>query len=192
MRDEGNERQFLLLHGYTGSGPQHWQRWLAERLARRGSDVRFPALPNPDSPRLENWVSTLESELAEVDPARVVVLAHSCGSLLWLHYVAGATRQLASRVLLVSPPGPRWREPSVDGFIPVPLDSRGLHTAAVDTRMVAAVDDPYCTKADLIDYARSLGIELDLLPFGAHLNTEAGFGPWPAVEGWAETGSQIS
>ena len=184
--------QFLILHGYTGSGPGHWQSWLAERLSRRGHDVRFPTLPQPDSPHLDEWLSALGRELGDRDPDRLVVLAHSLGSLLWLHHVARHRARIATRVLLVAPPGPHWSEPSVHGFSPAALDADGIRTSADETCLIGTADDPYCTEAELRDYASEAGLELVLLPDGGHLNTEAGFGPWPPVEDWALHGTAIA
>ena len=50
-------RSFLILHGYAGSGPGHWQTWLADRLASAGERVAYPALPSPDAPLLTTWRS---------------------------------------------------------------------------------------------------------------------------------------
>jgi hypothetical protein len=35
---------YLILHGYQGSGPGHWQAWLAGRLQATDALVRFPDL----------------------------------------------------------------------------------------------------------------------------------------------------
>jgi hypothetical protein len=32
--------------------------------------------------------------------------------------------------------------------------------------------------------AAQLKVDLDVIPGGAHLNTDAGYGPWPAVLDW--------
>jgi hypothetical protein len=34
-----SQRTFLFIHGYTGSGPDHWQRWLSDRPASLREDV---------------------------------------------------------------------------------------------------------------------------------------------------------
>ena len=36
----------LIVHGLGGSGPDHWQTWLASRLAARGVSVSYPDLPD--------------------------------------------------------------------------------------------------------------------------------------------------
>jgi predicted alpha/beta hydrolase family esterase len=40
-------RSFLILHGYEGSGPEHWQTWLAERLREADETVAYPDLSFP-------------------------------------------------------------------------------------------------------------------------------------------------
>ncbi len=50
---------FLILHGLEGSGPGHWQPWLAERLAARGLEVEFPGLPDPSDPDPDAWLDAL-------------------------------------------------------------------------------------------------------------------------------------
>jgi uncharacterized protein len=44
--------------------------------------------------------------------------------------------------------------------------------------------DPYCPGGGVERYAEPLGVPYDLLPGAGHINTDAGFGPWPAVEAW--------
>jgi predicted alpha/beta hydrolase family esterase len=178
-------RRILLLHGYEGSGPEHWQSWLFERLRARGEEVAYPQFPDPDRPRLDEWLPVLDVELERAGRDELVVLAHSAGCNLWLHRAARGLHEPADRVLLVAPPGPSWREPSVVGFMPVPLDATGAAEAARTTRIVASTDDPYCSADDARAYAAALGVELDLIPNAGHLNTVAGYGPWPAVEEWA-------
>jgi uncharacterized protein len=182
---------FLLLHGYTGSGLEHWQTWLARRLAARGHEVRFPTLPDPDDPVLDRWLEALSADLATSDPEGLVVLAHSAGALLWIHHAARSDHRTAKRVLLVAPPGPAWSNPAVTGFMPVPLDDEAIRRAAADTRLVAADNDPYAAVADVRRYAMSLRVPLHIIPGGGHLNTDSGHGPWPAVERWALRGGRF-
>ena len=43
---------YLILHGYQGSGPGHWQTWLAGRLRAGDAVVHYPDLPDADRPQL--------------------------------------------------------------------------------------------------------------------------------------------
>jgi uncharacterized protein len=177
----------LLLHGHTGAPPPHWQSWLAHELAETGCDVDVPQLPEPDRPRLDVWLAELRHQLeAAPTSGERIVLAHSCGAALWLHHAArldDASLRF-DRVLLVSPPGPRWRHPDLHGFNPAPLDAAGVRLAAGWTQLVVGDDDTTCSVDEAVDMAAALKVDLDVIPRGAHLDGDAGYGPWPAVRDW--------
>jgi hypothetical protein len=168
----------LILHGYEGNGPDHWQSWLAGRLRAAGHDVAYPELPAPFEPDLGAWLDVVAAERRDGD----VVVCHSLACLLWLHHRARGGAE-AARVLLVAPPGPSAPQetPALAGFYPVPLDP----PLAAGARLVCADDDPYCPEDAREVYARPLGIDADLIPGGGHLNPDSGYGPWPAAEDWA-------
>jgi predicted alpha/beta hydrolase family esterase len=172
-------RSFLILHGWTGSGPEHWQTWLAARLRARGETVSSPALPDADHPRPEAWLAALAAALERLPP-RPVVLCHSLGCILWLHHAALHQEDIVERVLLVAPPCESAGVPELAPFFPAPLTP----VAGRGARLVCSDDDPYCPEGAADRYA-ALGAPVDLLPGTGHLNTDAGFGPWPAVEAWA-------
>jgi predicted alpha/beta hydrolase family esterase len=181
----------LLLHGHTGSGPKHWQSWLAGELANLGGVVDVPQLTDPDRPELDVWLAELRHHLQAAPAAdERVVLAHSAGAALWLHHAARLTddhdaRALRfDRVLLASPLGPDWEHPDVHGFTPAPLDAAGVRRAASWTQLVVGDDDGACSVDDAVTMAAALKVDLDVIPGGVHLNTDAGYGEWPAVLGW--------
>ena len=72
------DRVFLILHGLANHRPPgHWQRWLAERLRSHGEAVVYPALPDPDRPRLALWEGALREHLAAVAGRERIVICHS-------------------------------------------------------------------------------------------------------------------
>lgn len=172
---------FLILHGYQGSPPGHWQHWLAGELSAEGREVAFPWLPDPGAPDLRAWrhALTVELEALRTDP---VVVCHSLGCTLWLHHLAAGGRK-AARTLLVAPPSASAVPPELASFFPVPLPRmrRG--------RLVCADDDPYCPEGAPALYGGPLGLPADVIPGGGHLNPDAGLGPWPAVAAWCRTGA---
>ena len=177
-------RTFLILHGLGGSGLGHWQTWLAARLRANTERVAYPDLPDADLPSLHAWRAALQGELEAVPEGELIVLCHSLACLLWLHHVGDGGAQ-ADRVLLVAPPSESAGVPQIAGFFPVPLPA--LSDGA---RLVCADDDPYCPEGADTLYGAPLGIPLDVIPGGGHLNPEAGYGPWPAVEAWCLEGDR--
>ncbi|GLZ34800.1 hypothetical protein Lesp02_69870 [Lentzea sp. NBRC 105346] len=178
----------LLIHGWTGSGPEHWQSWLAGELARHGAQVDYPTFSSPDAPELGVWLDELSNHL-EAAPRGVerVVVAHSLGCHLWLHHAGREVARQVDRVLLVAPPALDHPEPALKSFLPPPLDPDGLRRAARETRLVVGDGDPYCSLADAKSLAEALRITVDVLPGAGHINTDAGYGAWPAVLKWVRS-----
>jgi len=176
---------FLILHGYQGSGPRHWQSWLAERLRSAGERVAYPDLPAPDAPTLPAWRAALERELREL-PGAPVVVCHSLACVLWLHHCAQPVLEggCAARVLLVAPPSAAGAPRPIRPFFPVPLDAGAVAAAAAETHLVCAPDDPYCPEDAATHYGEPLELTTHVLEGAAHVNVETGFGPWPEVEAW--------
>lgn len=179
----------LILHGWQGSGPDHWQTWLAQRLAEVGAHVQYPDLPECDVPCPERWGAALHREmraLAAQEGERVVI-AHSLGCVLWLREAAAIRpAQRVDRVALVAPPCPGARIPELAAFYPTGADKAAIDAAAGHTRLVCSDDDAYCPGPGAAKHwGEPLALAVDLLPGGGHLNVEAGYGPWPEMEAWA-------
>jgi predicted alpha/beta hydrolase family esterase len=173
----------LIVHGLGGSGPGHWQSWLWQRLLERGVEVSYPDLPDPDDPKLEAWLSVLEEELTRLGPDGLVVACHSLGAVSWLHLAARTDRRLAERVVLVAPPSAGAGVTEIAGFVPAPLEAGAVARAAISTRLVCSDSgDPYRPEGP--ELFEPLGVPIDVIPGSGHLNTDAGYGEWPAVERW--------
>ena len=173
--------RFLILHGYEGSGPGHWQPWLADRLCDAGHDVEFPELPDPFHPRLDAWLEALAPLRRPGD----TVICHSLACCLWLHHRARGGHP-AGRALLVAPPHPEPMVEELASFFPVPLEPRLAHEA----RVVCSDADPYNPRGAIDRYAEPLGAPVNVLPDTGHINPDSGYGPWPALEAWAYGANQ--
>jgi uncharacterized protein len=186
-------RSFLILHGYEGSGAEHWQSWLAERLRGAGERVAYPDLPDPHTPRLAAWRAALATELRKLH-GDLTVIAHSLACILWLHHCdAPVVRDArAARVLLVAPPSPAGAPAAIRPFFPVPLERERVAAAAAETKLVCAPDDPYCPEDAAILYGEPLGLAVEALPGAGHVNVDSGYGPWPAAEAWCYGASAIT
>lgn len=175
----------LLLHGWQGSEPDHWQSWLGAQLRESGREVHYPQLPDADHPELGAWLDALHAALAELTDGEFDVVAHSLGAVLWLHHVADpGTVPRAARVALIAPPSPRTAIPEIASFFPPPLDIDAVRHSAGGTVLVAGDDDPYTPEGIHAAYALPLKIATTVLPGGGHVNVDSGYGPWPAVLDW--------
>jgi uncharacterized protein len=178
----GLSRSFLILHGLEGSGPDHWQTWLAGRLRERGETVRYPDLPEPFDPRPEDWLAALQPELAALQGERIV-LCHSLACLLWLLNARSGASDVAERVLLVAPPCTDEVE-AVVRFRADGVTAADVARAAPETLMFWGEPDPYCPRGAGVAFD-GLFPQSRLFPGRGHLNPDAGYGPFPEVEAWA-------
>ena len=181
--------EFLILHGWQNRRPDdHWQYKLAETLTARGHHVRYPQLPNPDEPVLNDWLAAIEQELREAAGAPLVVIAHSLACAAWMHLAENGSVHLpVARLLLVAPPSPDFlaAEPVLAEFVPPAggLAAVGA-TVATKPRLACAHGDPTCSPS--ADQVYPGVFDVDLIPGGGHLDRTAGYGEWPSIAQWCD------
>ncbi|WP_375486673.1 RBBP9/YdeN family alpha/beta hydrolase [uncultured Jatrophihabitans sp.] len=175
----------VVVPGWNGSGPGHWQTWLEEELAQAGRETRRPAFVDVDHPDLDEWLGALRASLAGLPDDGFDVVAHSLGAVLWLHHV-GVTHgdPRPARVALVAPPSPATEYPEVVAFFPPPLDVDTVRRGADGTVLIAGSDDQYLPEGIAEAYGRPLKMATTIVEGGGHLNTESGYGAWPAMLDW--------
>ncbi len=160
----------LILPGYGGSGPDHWQsRWQAQN-----PDWQRFAPNDWDTPDLTDWLAALDRAVA-AEPEPPLLVAHSLACLLVGHW--GATRQTPVRgAFLVAPPDPQEPVFPAEASSFVPLPQAKLPFPAL---IVASTDDPYGSVGFAQDLAETYGAWfVSLGPLG-HINTDSGHGDWP-------------
>lgn len=178
----------LILHGWGGNKPEHWQEWLFAELKKAGADVRYPKMPDPSGPCLAAWLTSLHEAVQELPEAgSATILCHSLGAITWMHYSTALTRRVADRVLLVAPPyvshdlPPADTPPGIDGFFPVPLDAEAIRRASRETAIICGEGDCYGTEDQLKAYADRLEVPMYTLPGAGHVSPYWGYGEWPWV-----------
>jgi serine hydrolase len=174
----------VIVHGWQGNEPDHWQTWLAGQLTEADRDVRYPELPDADAPQLDDWMSALDAALDGLPDDGFDVVCHSLGGLLWLHHVHAGDGPRPARVVLVAPPSPHTTVPELAPFLPAPLEIDLVRHAADGTVLVGSDNDPYCVEGAAVAYGRPLKMPTTVIPGGGHLNVEAGYGAWPAMLDW--------
>lgn len=164
------EADILLLPGWTGSGPDHWQtRW-----ERKLSTARRVEQHDWERPILNAWVARL-AEAVEEATRPVVLIAHSLG----INTVAAAADLIDEKVAgayLVAPVDKITDElADIDpAFFDIPL--RALTFPSV---LIGSTSDPYCSIERAKELAAIFGSEFVDAGNSGHLNTASGHGPWP-------------
>jgi hypothetical protein len=173
----------VIVHGYDGSGDGHWQRWLATELTAAGTAVALPELPEPTAPDKDAWVAALAA-IAAAAPSPITYVCHSLGCWAVDHLLATGRAGTVRAALLVAPPSPYLLFEPIQSFLPPPRDRTAWAPLAARTLVVGSDNDEHAGPEEFQEIAGALGAGCRLLPGAGHINTDAGFGPWPFALDW--------
>lgn len=181
-----NKTTVLVVPGYHGSGPDHWQSWLETRLpeAQRVSGIDW------EQPVLADWALAIRDDIDSANSA-VWIVAHSFGCLASIVAIADRAEKVAGAIL-VAPADPDRFSPlgtrdaskferksaalsSVKSLLPDrPLPVMGL--------VVGSRNDPWMSHEEAREWARRWGFAFYDAGDAGHINVESGHGPWPQIE----------
>lgn len=174
----------LLVPGFHGSGPDHWQSWLERELpeSRRVSGIDW------ELPVLGEWAAAIGREI-DAASGRIWVVAHSFGCLASVVAIAERRERIAGAILVApadperfTTEGPRddtatvaaRRALSVKPLLPVSkFTDFGL--------LVASRNDPWMSFASARRWADQWGVSLYDAGRAGHINVESGHGRWPLI-----------
>jgi predicted alpha/beta hydrolase family esterase len=166
--------RLVTVPGLHGSEGAHWQTWLERQYAKS----RRVEQDDWDAPQLDAWANAVREVVAGVR-GPVVLAAHSFGCLATAHALArGWIGGEVAGVLFVAPASPaKFR--FAGAFEPRRL--------AVPSMLVASQTDPWMPFDEALMLASRFGSALVNLGDAGHINTAAGFGPWPRAKYFIDT-----
>lgn len=171
------EPTFLFVPGLRDHVAEHWQTLLAEQLPRA---VTVPPLTE-DKLSCAARVAAIDAALAQID-GDVVLVAHSAGAIMVVHWALQSTRRIRG-ALLAAPPD--LEHPLPAGYPALPDLVAGGWTPTPRERLpfpsivVASENDPLASLDRVEGFARDWGSELLNAGKVGHLNPAAGYGDWP-------------
>jgi predicted alpha/beta hydrolase family esterase len=167
----GQDLTVLLLPGWQGSGPDHWQmRWAKVHgysVVEQNDWLR---------PRRGDWLARLDEVVIDA-PGPVVLVAHSLGCILVSAWAAFSRHTAKVRGALLVAPGdvvlPALQE-ALPGWLPIerrPLPFRSI--------LVGSDNDPYCSAERAQQLARDWSARWVGLGAAGHINADSSLGDWP-------------
>lgn len=168
---ESAARTVLILPGWLGSGPDHWQMHWA-------CSYGYTLVEQNDwqRPRRGDWLARLDEVITDA-PGSLVLVAHSLGCILvaaWASFSRHTAR--VQGALLVAPGDVETPElkDRLPGWAPVlrqPLPFKSI--------LVGSQNDPYCRADRAQAMARSWGAQWFDLGSAGHINADSSLGAWP-------------
>jgi uncharacterized protein len=167
-----SETDMLMIPGYTGSGPEHWQtRWEQKIATARRVEQQDWAKPD-----FTLWQGAIVTAVAAATRP-VVLVAHSLGVITVVHAAAKLDSSKVKGAFLVAPPGETYlvEHEDVDlRFANVPRDPLPFPSV-----LVASRNDPFCPYLEAEEWAYAWGSAFSDSGDSGHINTDSGHGPWP-------------
>lgn len=80
------QKRVYLIHGWGGKPEGGFRQWLKRELESRGYEVHPLAMPDADTPRIEQWIPFLLSTIQTPDENTILV-GHSMGCQAILRYL---------------------------------------------------------------------------------------------------------
>ncbi len=172
----------VLVPGLRGHVEDHWQTRLAASLPQARI---VPPLGRSDA-SLQARVTLLDRIVQDVE-GPVVLVAHSAGVLVTVHWAGQYRGSTVAGALLATPPAladqlppgyPSIRRLRDHGWLPIPR--RPLPFPSI---LAASTDDPLGNPVRLRAMARAWGSRWHSLGAVGHLNPASGYGEWRAGDG---------
>lgn len=167
-----SDLDILIVPGWSGSGPDHWQTRWQEKL----STARRIEQDDWHTPKRDDWTARIV-ETAHTASRPVLLVAHSLGAVAVAHAAPLLADANVAGAFLVTPPAERAIRsiPGIDAaFAPYPRDPLPFPVA-----LVASRTDPYATYEETADLGEAWGARVIDAADSGHINAASGHGPWP-------------
>lgn len=165
---------FLIVPGYTNSGPEHWQSY----LERKYSNVSRVIQDDWNNPDRNAWVERLDAFITQT-PGDIVLVGHSCGAVAIAQWASLYAQDRVRAAVLVVPADVdaetallaiRQQRPLPSGRLPLP------------TLLICSDNDEHLSLPRARALATDWGSEIMVIPQAGHIHTAAGYGEWLAGE----------
>ena len=80
------QKRVFIIHGWDGSPTNCWFPWLKNELEKKNFTVEVLSMPDPERPKINDWVNCLSDAVGEPD-VNTYFVGHSMGCQTILRYI---------------------------------------------------------------------------------------------------------
>jgi len=174
-------KRVFLVHGWEGRPDNHWFPWLLWELKARGFDVYSIPMPNPDNPKLAEWLATIKAIVVRPDKNTYFV-GHSLGCLAILRYFEKLPKlsQIGGAVFVAGFIGD-INIPQIEEFYAAPLDIEKAKSHCKKFVTIFSDDDTYVPMERSIEFGKALGAKAIMERGKGHFSKNEGVTALPSV-----------
>jgi len=170
-------KNVFIIHGTWWSPEGNWFPWMKQKLEERWYKVFLPSLPTPEGQSLEAWHQVFEDYQKHINE-ETIFIAHSS----WPAFVLSVLENIDIRTKACY---------FASGFLGlIDIESFDILNKTITHReidwdlvknncesfyMCHGSNDPYVPFLSAEKMAQWLGLEIDIIEWGWHLNQESGY-----------------
>lgn len=170
---------YLIIHGTGGSPQSNWFQWLKKKLENKSSEnnVYLPAFPTPENQSLKNWFKTFDEVYRDRDEP-LVLIGHSIGVAFALRIIERGNIKIKHAVLVAGFTkflNNKYFDNLNKTFIESYFDWDDIKRNCQSFKLYAGDNDPYVPFEMSREIGDALGVEVEAIKGGGHLNYETGY-----------------
>jgi len=173
----------IIIHGAYGSPQENWFPWLKKELEKLNCDVIVPQFPTPEGQKLKTWLEILNKTIKTWDDDLIFV-AHSLGPALVLKKIEELKKPIKASFLVSGFIG-RLRQEEFDSinanFFENGFNWKKIKKNCRNFFVYNSDNDPYVSLSKGKELAKNLGVKLNIIYNGGHLNSAAGYNQFPKL-----------
>jgi len=172
-------KKVYLIHGWEGNPENAWFPWLKKELEEKDFQVEVPIMPNPEEPKINEWVGKLK-EVCPSPDQEAYFIGHSIGCQAILRYLESLNPEIKiGGVTLVAP----WmhltglesseEQEIAKPWIETPIDFTKVRLHTNNFIAIFSNNDPFVPISDKDIFKEMLSAEIIIEQDKGHFDDEA-------------------
>lgn len=170
-------KRVIVVHGWDGHPESAWFPWIKTKLEQNGFEVTVPQLPEPEKPRIQNWIPALSKAIKNPDEQTYLV-GHSMGCQTIARYLETLPENIKiGGVIFVAGFFKRLTglEDDFDvqetdkHWLTVPIDLESVRNHMLKSIAIFSNNDPYVPLDNQNDFRDKLGSEIVIVKEMQHM-----------------------
>jgi len=159
---------FVLVHGWEGGPDKDWFPWLNKKLIKDGYDVINMSMPNPMSPKKDEWVNHLEKHIKTLK--NIFFVAHSLGAICVVKYLEKISKKTRGAVFVAPYIINEQEYKTVSSFYSRKIDWAKVNKNCNKFFTIFSDDDPFVSLDQYLFMRDKTNVDLTVLHNKGHFS----------------------
>ena len=173
-------KKAYLIHGWGGNpNSEGWFSWLREECKKRDIELIIPAMPDTNSPKIDEWINKIEETVSLNYNQEVYFIGHSIGCQAIMRYLDKINKKI-NGIVFVAP----WMKLDMNTikkeskkvldiakpWVETPINFNKVKKLSGKIRGIFSDNDPYVPLSETKFFKEKLGAEIIIKENEGHFN----------------------